>query len=1757
MRKIPGYEIIEKVNQNLIMEIYRVQESNSENTYIVKFVSLDRELDQNLLHLKNEYEILQLFTSDRIIKPLHFQNQKDGNFLLMEDGGTSLKQLIKKDPIDSLEQFLQFAITITDGLGEIHRQKIVHKDIKPSNIVLQKKDAKTIKFIDFGISTRLKREEMGWQSPNVLEGSLPYISPEQTGRVNRAIDYRTDFYSLGITFFEMLTGELPFPTNDPIELIHSHIALAPPLVHEIKNDVPEILSKIIYKLLEKDAEKRYNSAYGLKYDLEKCLELIQNQSSSKTINMENFPLGTKDPDDVFKIPQKLYGRVEETKQLVAIFEEVASGSARLLLVSGYSGIGKSAFIQETHKPITEKKGFFIQGKFDQFQKNIPFSAILNAFRELVKFLLTEPDDRIRHWKEELDSALGRNAQVIIDVIPELELVLGQKQPVSILSASENQNRFNLTFQNFISVFARREHPIVLFIDDLQWADKSSLKLIESIITNPDNKYLMIIGAYRDNEVDTGHPLLQSVAEIKKSGSEVETIRLGPLQKESITELLTDTFHVNGKEEGLAEILNKKTGGNPFFISEFLKSLYKDEIIDFNYETNKWQWQEERVHSYGMTDNVVDLMVKNIQNFSEHTANILSLASCLGNQFDLKFLSIVSELALEQLVTLLWPAIEEGVLIPLGKSQQILQTATKGIEQIEPNDLGTCRIRFQHDRVQQAAYSLLDDTKKKEIHYKAGNLILANISEEERNEKIFDIVGHLNEGKELVQTEEERIVFIDLNLKAGQKAKLSTAYESAINFLESGRELVKEEDWHKNYQLIFSLVKELSENYYLNGRYEEAEEIYPLLLKKANDELDKIQVYFIQLEQYQVQMKFDLAVEIELKGLQILGIDLPAEDEAFAALVEEELALVAKNLGSREIADLIDSPEMQDKHQLNIMYMLSYLFISTWLLGKQTTVTWSIIKMTNLSQVHGNCEVSSLAYANYGFLSAYVFSKVNEGYEYGNLALELSQKFDNVAFRGKVYFLYAALISHWKKKIDLSDPIQKEAHQLCVDGGDYAYAAYAINKIIDHHIFSGKNLEEIYKEALSYYPFLKKNNPFLLDTFIIPGSVQAIQSLRGETDALGSFDDESFSEDTFLEQYKDNPLIHAWFFAEKIKSLYLAEQTSDSLGLADKVGTIVATCPGHIRVPESYFYTCLSILAETKNLPEGEKEAFLGKLQEYQSKLQSWSKDCPDNFEHKYLLVEAEKARDEGDGFAAISLYERAIESAKKYEFINNEALCNELCAKFWIGKENIKYATLHMSEAYKLYNKWGAFAKCKQLQAKYSAYIKKDRQPIWKMDDTLEKTITTDRTIHGATNTFTQSLDLTSILRASQAISKEIEYEKLLERLIKILIENAGAERVVFISRDENGFCIDADGMVGNKNIYQHGSQLLAESKSLPLSVINYVTRSKHPLVLVNAGQDKQFSSDDYFSSSTIKSVLCAPLSSKGKLTGLIYLENNVTSGAFTEERVNLLQTIASQAAISIENAKLYANIENVTREKTKVSTQMEIAEQIQTSLLVEEAHFVDYEFFPFMQTSDEVGGDYYDLIQRPEGEWFVIGDVSGHGVTAGLIMMMVQTAIHTAIKAIGSSTTPGDILKCVNDVISENVVKMKLDKYMTITLILKQKDVFYHSGLHENIIIYRSEKREIESLKTYGSWLGMKHIFDDFPVNSFELQSGDIILLHTDGITEALDADNNMFNESGLANVLLQNSGEDLPSIKTKILEKLQAYRTDDDVTLAMLRKK
>jgi len=993
------------------------------------------------------------------VKAYSLQKYQNTLVMVLEDiGGESLKQLMASKKFTILE-LIALGIEITESLGEIHAANAIHKDINPSNIIFNPVTGE-VKIIDFSISTRLTKAENNKTAQTnkqqaVLEGTLAYMSPEQTGRMNRSLDYRTDFYSLGVTFYELLAQQLPFTAADAMELVHDHIAKQPVPPHKINQEIPKAVSDIVMKLLAKTAEDRYQSAWGIKADFQTCLQQLQSKGY-----IEEFPLGSEDISDKFEIPQKLYGRVQEIETLLAALDRVSKGKTEMMLVLGYSGIGKSALVQEIDRPITRTKGYFIWGKFDQLQRGIPYSAIVSAFSELVRQLLTESEAKLELWREKLLAAFGPNGQIIIDVIPEVELIVGPQPIVVDLKPAESQNRFNLVFQNFIRVFCQQEHPLVIFLDDLQWADFATLKSIELMMTDEETKYLLMIGAYRDNEVSPTHPLSVTIDRLRDDGTTINEIPLAPLKIEHITQLIAQTLRKNqGAVKPLAELVVRKTEGNPFFVNQFLQTLYQENLLAFNDpQMGGWTWDIAEIEAIGIADNVVELTISKLKKLPSETQQVLRLASCLGNQFDLNTLSLIYEKESFSTFQDMLPAIESGLIQPSSQAE------AEGIALMN-YPLLILNYKFLHDRVQQAAYALIDESQKQAVHLKIGWLLLAMTPVEYRADRIFDLVDHLNIGRSSIEPEGERVELAKLNLDAAKKAKDATADVAAYSYVTAGMDILTENIWDSDYDLAFALHKERAEVEYLNGNFSESEELINLTLSRAKSVPEKIEVYNLLLVQYNLRAKYEEAVLAGKEALRLLGIELPTED--LPGAISAEVASAKENLGDREIADLMDVPEITAWLPLATVLLLNNLAPSVYMLDPQL---WTVIvlKGSNICIKSGYAPESSFFYPTYGILLGVMFGEYKSAYEFGMLGLKLNEKWGQPVYKASATMVI--YLNYWFNHLKEANEIANVGYQSALDSGDLQYGGYMLlNKLINLYM-QGYDCVKLLSEVPKYLQF---------------------------------------------------------------------------------------------------------------------------------------------------------------------------------------------------------------------------------------------------------------------------------------------------------------------------------------------------------------------------------------------------------------------------------------------------------------------------------------------------------------------------------------------------------------------------------------------------------------------------------------------------------------------------------------------------------------
>ena len=1502
MLTLPGITIQDKIYESSASLVYRGIREQDDCPIVVKLLKQDYPSPQELTRYRQEYEITRSLNLEGVVEAYSQQDYQRTLVIFLEDfGGESLDHWMRQRPETfypmPLPAFLRLAINLTAILGRIHRANIIHKDINPGNIVLNP-DTGVVKVIDFGIATRFSRTSPIFQSPHRLEGTLAYLSPEQTGRMNRVLDYRTDFYSLGITFYELLTGHLPFPTTDILELVHCHLAKLPIPPHELNAVIPKPISEIVLKLMAKNAEDRYQSAWGIKADLELCANQL-----AETGQIEAIQLGLQDHSDQFQIPQKLYGRAAEIEALLAAFDRIAgvenvgetfqSGEGRggsstkveMMLVSGYAGIGKSALVQELYKPITAKRGYFISGKFDQFQRNIPYSAIARALQKLVQQLLSEPEEQLQQWKVRILTALGTNGQIISNVIPEIELIIGQQHPVPEVGATEAQNRFNRVFQQFIRVFCSKEHPLVIFLDDLQWVDSATLKLIELMMTDAETQYLFLIGAYRDNEVSSLHPLTMTLEELKKERAIINQITLAPLGLNAIAQLIADTLHSDiTTVNPLAELVLRKTGGNPFFANEFLKTLHTDSLLSFDLEHLCWQWNITYIEGKNITDNVVELMLGKLKKLPVATQQVLQLAACVGADFDLSTLSIICGSSPNKIFSDLVTAVQSGLVVPISElDQQLLVQDYK----------------FLHDRVQQAAHALIDESQKQVVHLQIGRNLLEKTLPEQRSERLFEIVDHLNHGIELVTDPTERNEIAQLNLAAGQKAKVAIAYGVAKKYLATGRAWLTASGWQTNYDLTLELYSETTEVAFFCGDFADVEAWMAIVLQEAKTVLDSVKVYEVKIQTYIAQEQLLEAINTGLQVLPQLGVSFPETHSQ--SDIQLELDTITSLLKEKRSEDLVHTPKIAELDKLAAMRILSSIMIAAHLAAPDVLPLFAS-KQVSLSIQYSNALVPPFAYALYGFILCRTVGDIDSGYEFGQLALRQLSRPDTQALKAKTLLSVNIFIVHWKKHFRETLQPFLEGYQSGLETGDSEFAAYCAEVYCLQCVLVGKELVELERKIRMYSQIIHQLKQQAALTWTQMHH-QVVLNLMGRSDNPLCLVGEAYNEGNRLRQNETEDNGTSIFFIHfyQLFLCYLfceySQAVENSIITAEYVHYVASSPP----VPVYYFYSSLARLATYPRSNPQAREEILKEVAVNQEKMQHWAHYAPMNHLHKYHLVEAEKARVLGQWFEAEEFYEQAIQGAKDNDYLQEEALAYELAAKFYLARGREKFAQTYMKEAHYCYERWGASAKVKDLETRYPPFF----------PQSSDVTPSVRKTTGTTSNHSDSAFDLATVMKASQAISSEIELDQLLRALMKILIENAGAQAGFLILESSGEWVIEASGQLSddeNIDVTQVLQSISLESH-LPESIVQYVIRTHELVILEDATREGNFINEPYIQNRQTQSVLCLPLLNQGKLVGILYLENQLAAGAFTPDRAQVLNLLSTQAAIAIENAKLYSKL--------------------------------------------------------------------------------------------------------------------------------------------------------------------------------------------------------------------------------------------------------
>lgn len=1681
--------------------IYQQESQEFDVPIIIKVIKDDHASAEQIALFNNEYEInknLKIEGIRKVFKRIEFEGK---SALVMEYlEGKTLKQLLE-DKTVNLNNFFIISLQLCQIIGEIHQNNIIHKDLNSNNVIIGS-DLK-VKVIDFGIASRITLKSQNLGNPEKLEGTLPYIAPEQTGRMNRLVDHRSDLYSLGVILYEMLTWRLPFENKTALELVHAHLAQIPEPPHTIDAWIPEVLSDIVCKLLRKNAEDRYQSAFGLKADLEKCHEMwLQNNK------IEYFEIGKNDFTGKLQIPQKLYGRQKEIGYLLDAFERACQGAAELLLISGYSGVGKSALVHEIQQQITERRGYFIEGKFDQFQRNVPYYAWIQAFKSFVNRLLTESAADLEKWKQKILTVVGSNGKVLTDVFPALELIIGKQPEVAELGASEAQNRFSFVFRNFVNTISRRDHPLVIFVDDWQWADAASLNLLKILLTNQEADYSLFIASYRDNEIYPSHPFEMTLDEMKKEEVTINTVHLDNLSIDNLNEMISETLSQNKQQVShLSQLIHEKTRGNAFFVNQILKSLYEDHLLFFSFNSKSWVWDMEKIKSMDLTDNVVDLMAEKVQRLSEKTQNVLKLAACIGNRFDLSTLQIINDDSenqeeLELTRTGLEDALIEGFVIPLEKD-----------------------FKFSHDRIQQAAYSLIEDSERKKIHLEIGRAMIVHFSKEKLEELIFDITNHWNYGIELLQSENEKHFLAELNLIAGKKAKDSSAYKPAYEYLKNAIYLLNEEAWEKDYDFTLSIYSEILQAAFLKGDLEETRRMIDVLLEKGNTTLDKMIAFEIEMQYHIAKGNQQAALDAGLRVVRLLNIPMATS------------ALQVENINS-----LLLLPKMTDPEKKAAMEIMDSIITPAWSLNpdlfQQITFT-----MVNLSIEYGNSASSCVGYAFYGGLLCSELGDIDRGYQFGKLAIDLLDKYDAKYFKAKVDNIFISNVMHWKEPARATRKLFFDAVQIGLETGEIEFASYNIVESSHYQFLMGINLDSLKQKYEKDLLLIYQLNQGFHEKYLIPW-FQMIQNLTNETWQNGELKGEYFDEEVYLPEFEESQQLTLLFVTYQAKAIlaYLFKENKKAMEyilLAEKYKNGMV---GMLNIPVHNFYYSLILIANFPEIEASEKEKILNKVYENQRDLKNWAYHSPENFRHKYDLVMAETMRLAGQEEEAMKYYDLAIEGAKKNQFLQEEALSNELAAEYYLAEKRAKIAKAYMNDAYYCYQMWGAKSKLMQLDRDHSKLLKKV---------SIVTTLSTTSTTMGMNSeTASSNLDLNTIIKASLTLSGEVVLGKLLDKMLHIVVENAGAQKGLFITQKGNEWMVQAEHNMKTMEFTSLQSIPIeqvngfSDNPKLSSELVYFVARTRQNVVLNDASNEKGMIGATYVERCQPKSVLCMPLIFKNKLSGILYLENNLTTDAFTPDRLEILKMLSTQMSISIENAYLYENLEEKVRERTaEVTEQKEIiekknqditssinyAKRIQDAMLPKMDSFKKIlpESFVFFRPRDIVSGDFY-WINKTEGEPIyeevedangikrsalkgyqnakiivTAVDCTGHGVP-GAFMSMIGNELLNAIVGLKGVTDAGKILEEMHLGVREALKQEETDNKDGMDMALCVIDVdngqLDFSGAKNPLIyIHNNELYEIKGSKMPIGGV-QKEKYRSFEKHTVKLESPTYIYLLSDG---------------------------------------------------------
>lgn len=1487
---IHGYNINEEIGQKGDIHVFRSIRQTDGKQVILKVVYEKNLTPKAYAILRHEYKLLSDIKILGVISPVSFENHHDTIVFVYEDPiGNFLSDTIKSGlhlaAGLSLKDFLCLALSMANNIAQVHHQKIIHKDINPYNFLINPNTFQS-HLTGFYQASKLRREESE-DLTGMAEESLSYISPERTGRMNRSVDLRSDLYSFGVTLYELSTGLLPFDVSDRLELIHFIMAKRPLAPYEINPSLPLVISEMIVKLMDKEAERRYQTIFGLISDLEECYRRLEQKGW-----VDDFVIGNFDFQNKLNIPEKLYGRNRELNLLTERFDNACKGDKKLVLISGEAGIGKTSIVNEVYKLKSVQNGFFLSGKFNKLRRSIPYSGVVDALRSLVKQILESSPDRLAFWKEKIVTALGANGRLIVDVIPELETITGHLPPMEKLESIESKNRFVYTFIKFTRIFGKANHLLVVFLDDLQWADTETFKLINSIITDDAVKSFLLVGAYRQEEISHSHPLNETLEAVQANGIPIDQVQLKPLDFGDITQLIADTLKLKKSQvKLLSNTVMQKTNRNPFFVTCFLNTLLQEGLLKFGSEKKRWRWDLEKIKKVGVTENVVDLLINSLNRLPTETLNIIQIGACIGIRFDIHSLNMFMKEDQNKILENILPAVESGLLI---------SSSTYDVKDEKTNHHEIVSFKFLHDRIHQAVFEMIDQDRIKEIHLQLGrNKIKNSVGKEVENE-IFDIVHHLNISAKIIQNEEERYQAAEFNKIASRIGMHSAAFKQAFQFAKAGLAFLGPKAWKTHYNLTLSLHTKALQTAYPNADLQEIETIFKHVKKNSENLLDQVGAYKSLIQAYLAQNQFQKAVKAGFDILELLGCDFSNHTD----LSDTQIAFEKTRslLKSKTAEDLIQMPTMTDPNKTAILKLLADICVPVYFFRPEL-LPLMVFRAIKLSVIYGNLPESCFIYSVYGLLLTGLYADIDSGYQFGKIGLELAEKKANKEFQCKTIEIFNVHIRHNKKHIRETLDSLIIGYQSGVESGDLPFANFCVFNRCSHAYLMGQDLGWVEKEMEEFSQVIKQHKQVTVLNFhsIFQQSVLNLRQKKGDAHLLLG---DVYDEHLMLVRHQQTNDRHAlfYFYFNKMVLCYLFEEFDLAFEYSQQAENYIDGAIAMFNVPVFYFYDSLIRLACYPNASGDEKKKIIQKISINQDKMKVYSDSAPMNHRHKYLLVEAERLRVIGLDLEAFENYDLAISTAHKNGYMNEEALSLELTALFWLNKGNNMLANFYIQKAWYCYRKWGAFQKVRQIEKKYSKLIQGPKA-FFNLRD---------REISNSENAFRYrqgGIDLRTVIKASQAVSSGMHIEELINVYMKTLMEGVGAQKSALIIKSDSVWRVEVYNTLEQKILATRPGVAVEDFADISREIVDYVIRTGESVVLDDAWHEEKFSQDLYIRGENSKSILCMPIIYKTESMGIIYLENNLVSGVFTRERLSVIKIIAIHIAISIENANLYSNL--------------------------------------------------------------------------------------------------------------------------------------------------------------------------------------------------------------------------------------------------------